>query len=512
MKKIIVLLMFVFFANAEAQNFKPILKIPDSTRYYGMCALQLYPFEDYLFVATYDAIYSIDKNHNIKHYDYWNSIIKKKNKFEREKINTSYWEDVHCISQFGNNYYANSSGGIFIFKPLADSIDWICDNKPDFHHHQCNLPVYFNKCNMHLGYVVDDEGKYIYQCDVKTLRKIRADSLITIDSVIKEYCWHSTAAYPPTSWEQARVYYSHIDMMLDDAGIIWLPQRYAHHCENGQSDYNKILTFDTKKTFDTNAFATYNFKNILHEKGENVESAELINAHIFNQNHIKVFLLKVEYPDTNSKKTLIICKHPDGTFDTTIIYENKFIKTSLLKHENHQWNILYPDGLTPSYTSYLYKWSDTEIAFKIEKNGNHNFLGIYNLLTHKVDTFYCPYSLYATVEWNGKRYFETHTALYVYEPDTSDNSISEPAIIKNYSLFPNPASDDCTLSMDLTEAGSINISLSDMLGRDIMQIYDGYADAGAFSKAFNTKHLASGMYFLNVRSGGESRTKGIAIY
>ncbi len=95
--------------------------------------------------------------------------------------------------------------------------------------------------------------------------------------------------------------------------------------------------------------------------------------------------------------------------------------------------------------------------------------------------------------------------------DEKTDSIEEPAIIKNYSLFPNPASDDCTLSMDMTEAGSISISLSDMLGRDIMQIYDGYAEAGAFSKAFNTKHLANGVYSVVFRIGDKAKAEKLII-
>ncbi len=90
-------------------------------------------------------------------------------------------------------------------------------------------------------------------------------------------------------------------------------------------------------------------------------------------------------------------------------------------------------------------------------------------------------------------------------------AIPEPAIIKNYSLFPNPASDDCTLSMDMTEAGSVSISLSDMLGRNIMQIYDGYAEAGIFTKTFDTKHLASGVYSVIIRIGDKAKAEKLII-
>ncbi len=86
-----------------------------------------------------------------------------------------------------------------------------------------------------------------------------------------------------------------------------------------------------------------------------------------------------------------------------------------------------------------------------------------------------------------------------------------PNLILASNIYPNPASGDCTLSMDMTEASSMSITLSDMLGRDIMQIYDGYAEAGTFSKAFNTKHLASGVYSVIIRSGDKIKAEKLII-
>ncbi len=95
--------------------------------------------------------------------------------------------------------------------------------------------------------------------------------------------------------------------------------------------------------------------------------------------------------------------------------------------------------------------------------------------------------------------------------DIGNVGIEEPTIIKKYSLFPNPASDNCTLSMDLTESSNISINISDMSGKNIMQIYDGYADIGLFSKQFNTKTLSSGMYSVVVKIGDKVKVEKLII-
>ncbi len=249
-------------------------------------------------------------------------------------------------------------------------------------------------------------------------------------------------------------------------------------------------------------------------------------------NRFKIFLLTLDEVDS-SNKTLIIRKHPDGKFDTTITYPDKFHKNKLITHTTEAGfdSILFSDARqmlegTNAQFQKMYKWSENEVALCSIAYGtkqDSSTMLIYNIDTKEWNKFILPdfivftpfgvidNELISISEWNNRHYFLTRSKLYVYEPNNSIEDNTEPAIIKNYSLFPNPAGDDCTLSMDLAEAGSISISLSDMLGRDIMQIYDGYADAGAFTKAFNTKHLACGVYSVIIRIGDKINVEKLII-
>ncbi len=164
---------------------------------------------------------------------------------------------------------------------------------------------------------------------------------------------------------------------------------------------------------------------------------------------------------------------------------------------------------TNTYSMYFAKYDENmkllyEKEWKV-KEGQNSF--IRNMLV-KDGYIYMSCKIHPLV---GIDEYTQHTLYIAKFKEPGNLSIPEPAIIKNYSLFPNPAGDDCTLSMDMTEAGSISISLSDMLGRDIMQIYDGYADAGAFSKAFNTKHLANGVYSVVIRIGDKAKAEKLII-
>ncbi len=83
-----------------------------------------------------------------------------------------------------------------------------------------------------------------------------------------------------------------------------------------------------------------------------------------------------------------------------------------------------------------------------------------------------------------------------------NGAISEPALfLTNNLCSPNPASNDCALNFDLTESASLSISIIDMLGRNIMDVYDGYANIGKFSQYLDIKNLPNGVYTIIIRRG-----------
>ena len=86
-------------------------------------------------------------------------------------------------------------------------------------------------------------------------------------------------------------------------------------------------------------------------------------------------------------------------------------------------------------------------------------------------------------------------------------------IIKNIlvNIFPNPTSDNFTTSFEIKKSCNIKIVLSDVLGQELLQVYEGFASEGLFAKTFNTKHLAKGVYFLKILIDGKYTIEKIVV-
>ena len=77
--------------------------------------------------------------------------------------------------------------------------------------------------------------------------------------------------------------------------------------------------------------------------------------------------------------------------------------------------------------------------------------------------------------------------------------------IKNHTvnIFPNPTRAAFTVSFELEKSCNMKIILSDILGSELLQIYDGFATVGNFSETVKIENLASGIYFLKILIDGK---------
>lgn len=68
------------------------------------------------------------------------------------------------------------------------------------------------------------------------------------------------------------------------------------------------------------------------------------------------------------------------------------------------------------------------------------------------------------------------------------------------------------ISFSLTEKAETTISIYDVVGKEISNVYSGNLSAGdhQYSVSENTK-LASGIYFIKLNVGGESFTKKLIV-
>jgi len=101
---------------------------------------------------------------------------------------------------------------------------------------------------------------------------------------------------------------------------------------------------------------------------------------------------------------------------------------------------------------------------------------------------------------------------YIWKSITiKTNSIEE--FIKNstVSIFPNPTTENATVSFELKKFCNIKILLCDVLGRELVDVYDGFANEGLFTKTIPIEHLSQGIYFLKMLIDGNLTVEKIIL-
>jgi hypothetical protein len=79
-----------------------------------------------------------------------------------------------------------------------------------------------------------------------------------------------------------------------------------------------------------------------------------------------------------------------------------------------------------------------------------------------------------------------------------------------YSLeqnYPNPFNPTTNLRFSLPKAGNTSLKVYNILGKEVMVMFDGYMDAGIYNATLDASSLSSGVYFYTLKSGNYTETK-----
>jgi hypothetical protein len=92
------------------------------------------------------------------------------------------------------------------------------------------------------------------------------------------------------------------------------------------------------------------------------------------------------------------------------------------------------------------------------------------------------------------------------------NSVSgeNGSIPANYDLtqnYPNPFNPTTNLRFSLPKAGNTSLKVYNILGKEVMVMFDGYMDAGIYNATLDASSLSSGVYFYTLKSGNYTETK-----
>jgi hypothetical protein len=98
----------------------------------------------------------------------------------------------------------------------------------------------------------------------------------------------------------------------------------------------------------------------------------------------------------------------------------------------------------------------------------------------------------------------------VQDPDPSsvNEKVAEAAKVINY---PNPAKSSTTFKYDLGASANVKISVSDITGRVIANINEGYKGPGTHTVQYNTSELNEGLYFYTLEAGSSVITKKMIV-
>lgn len=88
---------------------------------------------------------------------------------------------------------------------------------------------------------------------------------------------------------------------------------------------------------------------------------------------------------------------------------------------------------------------------------------------------------------------------------------NKPSLISNISTYPNPLSDQLSISLNTRKTGILHLSLMSIEGKKIVELSNENITAGSWNKTLSLPELESGLYFLRGEMDEESFTRKITI-
>jgi hypothetical protein len=100
---------------------------------------------------------------------------------------------------------------------------------------------------------------------------------------------------------------------------------------------------------------------------------------------------------------------------------------------------------------------------------------------------------------------------YSGEVTSVDANADRPEMVQLHQNYPNPFNPTTTLSFSLPEASTVELSVHDILGRQIRTVIDGRMQAGTHTISFDASNLTSGVYMYTLRTGQQTLTRRFTV-
>lgn len=79
-------------------------------------------------------------------------------------------------------------------------------------------------------------------------------------------------------------------------------------------------------------------------------------------------------------------------------------------------------------------------------------------------------------------------------------------------MYPNPATNEVTMSMTILNSGNTSIIVSNLAGQQVAEFEKGtFLNSGRYSATFNTENLVSGMYIVTLKNGDDTIIQKLSV-
>lgn len=95
--------------------------------------------------------------------------------------------------------------------------------------------------------------------------------------------------------------------------------------------------------------------------------------------------------------------------------------------------------------------------------------------------------------------------------NTMFSGVEEQTAVTEVNIYPNPASQQTSVELNLAEGSEVIMDVTDMAGRQAMKIFHGTMSDGITRIDLNTSALAKGVYLVNVKAGNSFNRKKLVI-
>lgn len=208
-----------------------------------------------------------------------------------------------------------------------------------------------------------------------------------------------------------------------------------------------------------------------------------------------------ELPQNNIKITNTVASQniPEICYFGIMIFENSDQVTWDIK--DAEGNVVLEGGPYSSNSFYYEQIPFPESGcYELTVNdasGNGLSNGMYSILDQDLESL-----------WEGEPFTYVAKADLAYQMIVD---IDEQLTTDNINVYPNPVNGDATIEFSLYNNSDVSVSLFDVLGKNIMNVFEGSLPTGSNKVNLNANNLVKGIYFVKIEAGNNVVTKKIMV-